>query len=142
MKRIVNVIGAGLAGTEAAYQLAKRGIEVNLYEMKRIRRNEVQASDNFAELVCSNSLRSNDLLNAAGLMKEELRRLGSLVIKTADRFHVPAGSALAVDRDLFSEHITKEIKDNPLIHIIEEEVKTIDLNAFTIIATGPLTSST
>lgn len=140
MKVQVNVIGAGLAGSEAAYQLAKRGIEVHLYEKKRIQKNEVQSSDLFAELVCSNSLRSNDIHNAAGLMKEELRRLDSLVIRAADQFAVPAGSALAVDRDLFSEYITNELEQNPLIHIHQEEVKTIDFSQYTIIATGPLTS--
>lgn len=141
MKQVVNVIGAGLAGSEAAYQLAKRGIKVNLYEMKKIKKNAAQKSDLFGELVCSNSLRSNDLKNAAGLMKEELRMLDSLVIKAADNSKVPAGSALAVDRDSFSGYITEELKKNPLINIIEEEVKDIDLNQFTIIATGPLTSS-
>jgi methylenetetrahydrofolate--tRNA-(uracil-5-)-methyltransferase len=136
----VNIIGAGLAGSEAAYQLAKRGISVNLYEMKTKKKTDAQQSDFFAELVCSNSLRSNDLLNAAGLMKEELRKLDSLVIKAADLNKVPAGSALAVDRDLFSEYITKELKNNPLINIIEEEVTKIDFDKYTIIASGPLTS--
>ena len=140
MKEIVNVIGAGLAGSEAAYQLAKRGIEVNLYEMKRIKKTDAHKSDDFAELVCSNSLRSNDLKNAAGLMKEELRMFDSLVIKAADNNKVPAGSALAVDRDSFSGYITKELENNPLIHIFDEEVKEIDFNKYTIIATGPLTS--
>ena len=140
MKEIVNVIGAGLAGSEAAYQLAKRGIEVNLYEMKKIKKTDAHKSDDFAELVCSNSLRSNDLKNAAGLMKEELRMLDSLVIKAADNNKVPAGSALAVDRDSFSGYITEELKNNPLIHIFDEEVKEIDLDKYTIIATGPLTS--
>ncbi len=140
MKTVVNVIGAGLAGAEASYQLAKRGIEVNLFEMKKIKKTEAQTSENFAELVCSNSLRSNDILNAAGLMKEELRMLDSLVLKAAELNKVPAGSALAVDRELFSEYITNELKQNPLIHIIDEEVTHIDFNQYTIIATGPLTS--
>lgn len=140
MKHVVNVIGAGLAGSEAAYQLSKRGIEVNLYEMKRIQKNEVQTSNSFAELVCSNSLRSNDLMNAAGLMKEELRRLDSLVMRAADRFQVPAGSALAVDREMFSQYITEELSQNPLIHVMEKEVNEIDFDNYTIIATGPLTS--
>jgi methylenetetrahydrofolate--tRNA-(uracil-5-)-methyltransferase len=141
LKQIVNVIGAGLAGSEAAYQLAKRGIEVNLYEMKRIQKNDAQTSDFFAELVCSNSLRSDDVKNAAGLMKEELRMLDSLVVRAADEHKVPAGSALAVDRDSFSGYITEELKNNPLIHIFDEEVKEIDFDKYTIIATGPLTSS-
>jgi len=136
----VNVIGAGLAGCEAAYQLAKRGIEVNLFEMKKIIKTEAQVSNDFAELVCSNSLRSNDVLNAAGLMKAELRKLDSLVIKAADKFNVPAGSALAVDRDQFSRYITDEIRNNPLINIIDKEVEEIDFNEYTIVATGPLTS--
>ncbi len=140
MDRIVNVIGAGLAGCEAAYQLAKRGIEVNLFEMKKIKKNDVQNSEFFAELVCSNSLRSNDVLNAAGLMKAELRELDSLIVKTADLYKVPAGSALAVDRDMFSKHITDEMTKNPLINIIDAEVKNIDFNHYTIIASGPLTS--
>lgn len=142
MKQIVNVLGAGLAGSEAAYQLAKRGNEVNLYEMKKYKKTEAQKSDYFCELVCSNSLRSDDIKNAAGLMKEELRRLDSLVIKAADKYKVPAGSALAVDRDLFSEYVTNELRNNPLIHIHEEEVTSIDFNNYTIIATGPLTSET
>jgi len=140
LKTIVNVIGAGLAGSEAAYQLAKRGIKVRLYEMKRIRKNEVQVSDDFAELVCSNSLRSDDMHNAAGLMKEELRRLDSLVIKVADKHRVPAGSALAVDREMFSKEITRILQENPLIEIIHSEVTKIDYDQFTIIASGPLTS--
>ncbi|MBI9008833.1 MAG: methylenetetrahydrofolate--tRNA-(uracil(54)-C(5))-methyltransferase (FADH(2)-oxidizing) TrmFO [Tenericutes bacterium] len=140
MKPIVNVIGAGLAGSEAAYQLAKRGIEVNLYEMKRLVKNDAQKSDLFAELVCSNSLRSDDVKNAAGLMKAELRMLDSLVIKAADNNKVPAGSALAVDRDNFSGYITEALTSNPLIQIIDEEVTSIDFDHYTIIATGPLTS--
>lgn len=136
----VNVIGAGLAGAEASYQLAKRGISVNLYEMKRIKKTEAQTSDFFAELVCSNSLRSNDILNAAGLMKEELRMLDSLVLRAAEANKVPAGSALAVDRELFSKYITDELNSNPLIRIIEEEVTNIDFDHYTIVATGPLTS--
>jgi len=140
MKKEVNVIGAGLAGAEAAYQLAKRGIEVNLYEMKRIKKNDVQKLDTFAELVCSNSLRSNDIHNAAGLMKEELRKLDSLVIKIADKAKLPAGSALAVDRELFSKLITEALLENPRIHIYDKEITDIDLDKYTIIATGPLTS--
>lgn len=135
----VNIVGGGLAGAEAAYQLAKRNIKVKIYEVKSIKKNPAQTLESLAELVCSNSLRSNDILNAAGLMKEELRRLDSLLIKVADKYQVPAGSALAVDRELFSEEITKILKENPLIEIIEEEVETIP-SGFTIIASGPLTT--
>lgn len=140
MNQVVNVIGAGLAGSEAAYQLAKRGIKVNLYEMKNIKKNPAQNSDFFAELVCSNSLRSDDLKNAAGLMKEELRMLDSLLIRVAEKAKVPAGSALAVDRDIFSKMITDELSSNPLINVIKEEVKSMDFDNYTIVATGPLTS--
>ena len=142
MNQVVNVIGAGLAGCEAAYQLAKRGIKVNLYEMKKITKTDAQKSDFLAELVCSNSLRSNDVLNAAGLMKEELRKLDSLLIKAADKFKVPAGSALAVDRELFSQYITQMMEENPLINVIHNEVTKIDQSVYTIIASGPLTSDT
>ncbi len=140
MIKEVNIIGAGLAGVEASYQLAKRGIEVNLYEMKKIKRNDVQKLDTFAELVCSNSLRSNDIHNAAGLMKEELRKLDSLVIRIADKTKLPAGSALAVDREVFSRLITEELMNNTKIHIFDKEITKIDLDKYTIIATGPLTS--
>ena len=140
MENRVKIIGAGLAGSEAAYQLAKRGIKVDLYEMKKTKKTDAQKSDFFAELVCSNSLRSNDVLNAAGLMKEELRRLDSLCIRAADKCSVPAGSALAVDRELFSAYVTEELLMNPLITIHDEEVKEINIDEFTIIASGPLTS--
>jgi len=136
----VNIIGAGLAGSEAAYQLAKRNIKVNLYESKRLSKNEAQTSDYFAELVCSNSLRSNDINNAVGLMKEELRRLDSLLIKVADKYQVPAGSALAVDREAFAKEITQILKADKNINIIEEEVTKIP-KGFTIIASGPLTTN-
>jgi methylenetetrahydrofolate--tRNA-(uracil-5-)-methyltransferase len=134
----VNVIGAGLAGSEAAYQLAKRNIKVKLYESKKIKKTPAQELEGFAELVCSNSLRSDSLMNAAGVMKAELRKLDSLVIKAADLYHVPAGNALAVDRDLFSEYITKTLEDDPNIEVVHEEIKDIP-NGPTIIATGPLT---
>ncbi len=140
MQDVVNVIGAGLAGAEAAYQLAKRNIKVNLYEVKTLKKNSAQNMDYFAELVCSNSLRSDDIKNAAGLMKEELRRLDSLLIKVADKYRVPAGSALAVDREGFSKEITEILKANPNINIIEEEIIEIP-SGYTIIATGPLTTS-
>lgn len=134
----VNVIGAGLAGSEAAYQLAKRNIKVKLYESKKIKKTPAQELEGFAELVCSNSLRSDSLMNAAGVMKAELRKLDSLVIKAADLYHVPAGNALAVDRDLFSEYITKTLEEDSNIEVVHEEIKAIP-DGPTIIATGPLT---
>ena len=134
----VHVIGAGLAGSEAAYQLAKRNIKVKLYESKTINKTPAQNLTTFAELVCSNSLRSDSLMNAAGVMKEELRKLDSLVLNAADKYKVPAGNALAVDRELFSEYITKVLSEHPMIEIVNEEVRTIP-NGPTIIATGPLT---
>ena len=139
MKKI-KIIGAGLAGSEAAWQCAKRGIEVDLVEMKPHKKSAAHSLDSFAELVCSNSLRSNQLSNAVGVLKEEMRRLDSLIIKCADETQVPAGSALAVDRHAFSNKITETLKNHPLIHIIEEEVTTLDPNELTIIASGPLTS--
>lgn len=139
MEKIVNVIGAGLAGCEASYQLAKRGIKVRLYEMKRIKRNEAQKSDYFSELVCSNSLRSSNIVNAVGLLKEELRIMDSLIIKIADETRVPAGDSLSVDRELFSKRITEEITNNPLIEVIDACVTDIP-DGPTILATGPLTS--
>ena len=138
MKNRVTVVGAGLAGCEAAYQLAKRGIEVDLVEMKPKRLQPAHKSDSFAELVCSNSFRSDRLTNAVGLLKEELRRLGSLVLKVADETRVPAGGALAVDREGFSRRITEIISNNELIHVINREATAIP-NTPCIIATGPLT---
>ncbi|MBO7508527.1 MAG: methylenetetrahydrofolate--tRNA-(uracil(54)-C(5))-methyltransferase (FADH(2)-oxidizing) TrmFO [Clostridia bacterium] len=135
----IKVIGAGLAGTEAAYQLAKRGFEVELYEQKPIKFSPAHKNENFAELVCSNSLKSNDLTNACGLLKEELRLLDSLVIKTADEVRVPSGEALSVDRELFSQRITEKIKSMPNITIKNECVEDIDCSQPTIVATGPLT---
>ena len=136
----VVVVGAGLAGSEAAYQLAKRGIKVKLYEMKKIKKTEAHKSDDFAELVCSNSLGADNLANASGLMKEELRRLGSLVIKSADNNRVPAGQALAVDRDGFSQEITSTLRKMENIEIIEEELIEIPEDKIVLIASGPLTS--
>ena len=140
MKDYINVIGGGLAGCEAAYQIAKRGIKVKLYEMKPIKFSPAHSNENLAEIVCSNSFKSNLLTNACGLLKEELRMLDSLLIKCADKVSVPAGQALAVDRETFSKLVTKEIKDNPNIEVINEEVTDIEKDAITIIATGPLTS--
>lgn len=147
MKPYINVIGGGLAGCEAAYQIAKRGIKVKLYEMKPEKFSPAHSNRNLAEIVCSNSFKSNLLTNACGLLKEELRKLDSLLIKIADETKVPAGQALAVDRELFSERVTEEIKKNPNIQIIsqeigkeEEEWKELLQNSITILATGPLTS--
>lgn len=136
----VIVIGAGLAGSEAAYQLAKRGIKVKLYEMKKQKKTEAHSKNYFAELVCSNSLGSNNLDNASGLMKEELRILDSLLIKLADKHKVPAGQALAVDRDTFSEEITEILRSNENIEIIDEEITEIPNDKLVIVASGPLTS--
>ncbi|MBE6636080.1 MAG: methylenetetrahydrofolate--tRNA-(uracil(54)-C(5))-methyltransferase (FADH(2)-oxidizing) TrmFO [Ruminococcaceae bacterium] len=140
MDNSVIVIGAGLAGAEAAWQIAKLGVPVELYEMKPIKRSPAHHSDGFAELVCSNSLRSNQLNNAVGLLKEELRRMGSLIMEAAYATEVPAGSALAVNRDEFSKYITERIRSNPLITVHEAEVDSICEDRITVVATGPLTS--
>lgn len=140
MKDYINVIGGGLAGCEAAYQIAKRGIKVKLYEMKPVKFSPAHCNKDLAEVVCSNSFKSNLLTNACGLLKEELRTLDSLLIKCADETSVPAGQALAVDREKFSELVTKKIKENLNIEIINEEVENIEEDVITIIATGPLTS--
>ncbi len=134
----VAVVGAGLAGCEAAYQLAERGVGVTLYDMKPSKLLAAYESADFAELVCSNSLRSDRLQNAAGLLKEELRRLGSMIIQAADENRVPAGGALAVDRVGFSRDVTRLVRSHPLITVVEEEVREIPECA-SIIATGPLT---
>lgn len=136
----VNVIGAGLAGSEAAYQLAKRGIAVKLFEMKPQKFTPAHHSEKFAELVCSNSFRANNLSNAVGLLKQEMRITDSLIMRCADKTAVPAGGALAVDREGFSKLVTDEIKSNPLIEVIPGEVTKINENEYTIVATGPLTS--
>ena len=144
MKDYITVIGGGLAGTEAAYQIAKSGIKVKLYEMKPVKYSEAHSNSNLAEIVCSNSLKSNLLTNACGLLKEELRRLDSLLIRIADETKVPAGQALAVDREEFAKRVTEEIKSNPLIEVIHEEVREnihqLANEGIVIIATGPLTS--
>lgn len=139
MVKTVNVIGAGLAGSEAAWQLAEAGVPVNLYEMRPVKSTPAHHTANFAELVCSNSLRGNGLTNAVGVLKEEMRRLNSVVITSADETAVPAGGALAVDRDNFSELITKRVKEHPLVTVISEEITEIP-EGITIISTGPLTS--
>ena len=136
----INVIGAGLAGCEAAYQAAKQGVEVNLYEMKPVKFSPAHHSENFAELVCSNSLRAKGLENAVGLLKEELARQGSLIMESAYANLVSAGGATAVDREGFSQYITDKIKSNKNITVINEEVCTIPSDEYTVIATGPLTS--
>ncbi len=146
MEQRVTIIGGGLAGCEAAYQIAKRGIKVRLYEMKPIKFSEAHTSENLAEIVCSNSFKSNLHTNACGLLKEELRLLDSLLIDCADKTSVPAGQALAVDREEFSELVTKKIQENPNIEIVHEEFTGEELiteglaDSITIIATGPLTS--
>ena len=133
------VIGAGLAGSEAAWQLACRGIEVRLLEMKPRQKSPAHKTDTFAELVCSNSFRSGELTNAAGLLKEELRRLGSLIVACADATQVDAGGALAVDRQAFSHLVTQRLRQHPRIHIEEERVDAIPESGHVIVATGPLT---
>ena len=136
----INVIGAGLAGCEAAYQAAQRGVKVKLYEMKPSKYTPAHHNENFAELVCSNSLRSDELSNAIGVLKAELRSMNSLIMEAADNCKVPAGSALAVDREKFSSYITEKIKNHPNIEICLQEVERINPNEITVIATGPLTS--
>ncbi len=136
---MVIVIGAGLAGSEAAWQLAQRGVAVRLYEMRPVRATEAHHTDSFAELVCSNSLRSASLDTAIGLLKEEMRRVGSLVMAAADAARVPAGSALAVDRTIFSQYITDTLTKHPHIEICRKEVQELP-TGITIVASGPLTS--
>ena len=139
MSEFVTVIGAGLAGCEAAWQLAQRGVNVRLHEMKPEKRSEAHHADDFAELVCSNSLRSDELTNAAGLLKEELRRLDSLILRCADATAVPAGGALAVDREGFARMVTEEIRNHPLITVVPGEVTDLP-EGEVVVASGPLTS--
>lgn len=136
----IRIIGAGLAGCEAAWQAANLGAEVELFEMKPKKFSPAHHKDGLAELVCSNSLRSNQVSNAVGLLKEEMRLLGSLIIEAAYATEVPAGSALAVNRDQFSDYITDKIKSHPNIRLINEEITAIDTDTVTVIASGPLTS--
>ncbi len=136
----INVIGAGLAGCEAAYQAAQRGVSVTLYEMKPHKYTPAHHKADFAELVCSNSLRSDELSNAIGVLKAELRALDSLIMSAADSTRVPAGSALAVDRELFSKFVTDKIKNHPNITVVEKEMSELNQDEITVIATGPLTS--
>ena len=146
MNDFITIIGGGLAGSEAAYQIAKRGIKVKLYEMKPKKYSPAHSNENLAEIVCSNSFKSNLITNACGLLKEELRKMGSLLIKIADETKVPAGQALAVDREDFSKKVTEELQNNSLIEIINEEIgekiKLMDIakDGIVIISTGPLTS--
>ncbi|MFB7140028.1 FADH(2)-oxidizing methylenetetrahydrofolate--tRNA-(uracil(54)-C(5))-methyltransferase TrmFO [Gottfriedia sp. NPDC056225] len=138
-EQFINVIGAGLAGSEAAYQIAKRGIKVHLYEMRPVRQTPAHHTDKFAELVCSNSLRANTLTNAVGVLKEEMRRLDSVIIRSADECAVPAGGALAVDRHEFASRVTEYVKNHPNVTVHNEEMTKIPEGP-TVIATGPLTS--
>ncbi|UKS29898.1 FADH(2)-oxidizing methylenetetrahydrofolate--tRNA-(uracil(54)-C(5))-methyltransferase TrmFO [Paenibacillus sp. HWE-109] len=135
----VTVIGAGLAGSEAAWQIARQGVPVTLYEMRNVRKTPAHITDQFAELVCSNSLRSNGLTNAVGVLKEEMRKLDSLILSCADQHAVPAGGALAVDRDGFSQAVTSTLRNHPLIEVRNEEVETLP-DGIVVVASGPLTS--
>ncbi|MFD0680162.1 MULTISPECIES: FADH(2)-oxidizing methylenetetrahydrofolate--tRNA-(uracil(54)-C(5))-methyltransferase TrmFO [unclassified Paenibacillus] len=135
----VTVIGAGLAGSEAAWQIASQGVSVILYEMRPVKKTPAHISDQFAELVCSNSLRSNGLANAVGVLKEEMRMLNSLILQSADKHAVPAGGALAVDRDGFSAEVTSKLRNHPLIEVRNAELESLP-DGITVVATGPLTS--
>ena len=140
MSNHINVIGAGLAGSEAAYQIAKRGIPVKLYEMRGVKPTPQHKTTDFAELVCSNSLRGDAITNAVGLLKEEMRQLDSIIINSADETKVPAGGALAVDREGFAATVTDKISNHPLIEVIRQEITELPTDEITIIASGPLTS--
>ena len=140
MEKHINVFGAGLAGCEAAWQAASRGVAVTLYEMKPKKFTPAHHSEGYAELVCSNSLRSDRVTVASGLLKEELSRMGSLIMEAARATQVPAGSALAVDRDKFSAYVTEKIQSHPLITVVETEVTELPAEGITVVATGPLTS--
>lgn len=140
MSSKVTVIGAGLAGSEAAWQIASQGVPVTLYEMRPVRQTPAHHTNQFAELVCSNSLRANGLTNAVGVLKEEMRRLDSIILSSADKHAVPAGGALAVDREGFSGEVTRRLHEHPLIEVRNEEVTEIPKEGITVIATGPLTA--
>ncbi len=140
MSERVTIIGGGLAGCEAAWQLARRGVAVDLYEMRPVRGTEAHQTEQLAELVCSNSFRNASLETAVGCLKEEMRRLGSLILAVADRTSVPAGAALAVDRTSFAEGVTEAIAGHPAIHLHRSELTALPENDVTIVATGPLTS--
>ena len=136
----INVIGAGLAGCEAAFAAANSGAKVTLYEMKPEKKTPAHKTDGFAELVCSNSLRAEGLKNAVGLLKEEMRLLGSVIMECADKTRVPAGGALAVDREAFSSLVTEKIRSHPNITVVSKEIDTLSFDRPTVVATGPLTS--
>ncbi len=140
MNPSVTVVGAGLAGCEAAYQCAKRGAKVTLYEMKPVKKSPAHKSDLFCELVCSNSLRAEGLQNAIGLLKEELLRMGSLIMEAAMATRVPAGGALAVDRDAFARYVTEKIRNHPNITVVEREITSLEFDEPAVIAAGPLAS--
>ncbi len=140
MRDDVVIVGGGLAGSEAAWQAATRGARVTLYEMRPKEQTQAHKTGLLAELVCSNSLGSGDVLSASGILKEEMRRLNSLVIRVADEVRVPAGSALAVDRELFAQRVTQALESHPNVRIIREEIKDIPTDCVCVIATGPLTS--
>lgn len=137
---MINVLGAGLAGCEAAWQIAQKGVNVRLYEMKPEKKTPAHSSDLFCELICSNSLKAARIESAAGLLKEEMRRMGSLLMRVADQCAVPAGGALAVDRDAFSAGVTQALREHPLIEIVAGEVTELPSDGITVVATGPLTS--
>lgn len=139
MEKYVNVIGAGLAGSEAAFQIANQGVKVKLYEMRPAKQTPAHHTQNFAELVCTNSLRADRLTNAAGLLKAEMRKFDSIIMRAADAHSVPAGGALAVDRDTFSAAVTQELENHPNIEIVKEEVNELP-EGITVVATGPLTA--
>lgn len=141
MSQEINVIGAGLAGSEAAWQAAEAGVKVNLYEMRKFKKSPAHHTENFAELVCSNSLRGNSLANAVGVLKEEMRQFKSIIVDSADETAVPAGGALAVDRESFAEVITKKLREHPNVTVIDEEVTELP-EGITVVATGPLTAET
>src|SRR5262249_32706655 len=136
----ITVIGGGLAGSEAAYQIARSGLKVRLFEMRPVRSTPAHRTDQLAGIVCSNSLKSDQPYNASWLLKEELRRLGSILIRIADSVRVPAGSALAVDREQFASRVTHTISNDPNIELIREEVPEIPSEGVVVIASGPLTS--
>ena len=140
MNNLVNVIGAGLAGCETAWQVAQKGIKVNLYDMKPSKFSPAHKNKNLCELVCSNSFKADRIDSAAGLLKEELRMLNSLVVECADKCRVPAGGALAVDREKFSYAVTEKIINHPLINFVSEEIEKIPQEGVTVVAVGPLAS--
>src|SRR6478672_2934192 len=140
MNEYINVVGGGLAGVEAAWQAAERGVKVRLYEMRPVQQTPAHRTDKLAEIVCSNSLKTDEPGSAPYLLKEELRRGRSLVMEAAVATRVPAGAALSVDRIKFAEYITEKIEQHPNIELVREEVKDIPQDQVTIIATGPLTS--